>query len=140
MPFRGRRRLLLGLLVPGAAAGFVLVSADAVTVSTVLPLTARVPEGEGTGAAVDPAAVVVAVAEAAAVVTVAVVLVEVAITIAVTVVIAIVITVTVPADQGHAVRALRDQCLVGRRVDGNVLRPVMQPRVSTGLGRRPQSG
>ncbi|MCO6008710.1 hypothetical protein NE236_27420 [Actinoallomurus purpureus] len=101
-----------------------------------LTLTARVPEGEGTEA------VVAAVAEAAAVATVAVVLAEIAVTIAVTVVIAITIavTVTVPADQGHAVRALRDQCLVGRRVDGDVLRPVMQPRVSTGLGRRPQSG
>ncbi|GAA4638603.1 hypothetical protein GCM10023196_097020 [Actinoallomurus vinaceus] len=64
----------------------------------------------------------------------------VAVAVAVAATVAIAVTVAVPADQGHLVRTLRDQRLVGSRVNGNVLHPLVQRLVSTGVRRHAQSG
>ncbi|WP_433175151.1 hypothetical protein [Actinoallomurus sp. CA-150999] len=121
------------MLLFGAAAACRLIAGDGVAIATVLAVTARVTEREGTGAA----EMAVAVAQAAAEVTVAVVLAEIAVAVAVAITVAI--TVTVPANQGQLVRTRRNQRLAGSRVDGNVLHPMVQRRVRTGV-RRAQSG
>ncbi|MEV5704383.1 hypothetical protein [Actinoallomurus sp. NPDC052274] len=123
--------LLAAATAAGAAASAFFLTGRVVAVSTTaLVVTATsplVPEGEGaTDDAVVPVTELV-LRDA-----------DVAVTAAVTVTVTVVI-VAAPAE-GRAVRTFGLQRLVGPRLDGKVLRPVVQPRLSIALERRAKSG
>ncbi|GAA4603684.1 hypothetical protein GCM10023195_12250 [Actinoallomurus liliacearum] len=125
--------LLAATTATGAAAFALFVTGRVVAVSTTaLVVTAASPlvaEGEGTteDAVVPVTELVMRDADVTAAVTAAV-------TVTVTVVI-----VAAPAE-GRAVRTFGIQRLVCSRLDGKVLRPVVQPGLSVALERRAKSG
>ncbi|MFL6052792.1 MAG: hypothetical protein ACJ72W_07745 [Actinoallomurus sp.] len=115
--------LLATATATAAALGALIIIFAAAALATALA-TALVPEREGQNVAV------VAVAGDAAVlcdVGTAVVAATVAVTVTVTVAAAVAAAIVVPADQRPG-------------VNGHVLRPLVQPRMSVGLERGPQSG